>query len=308
MAGASLDSSLKAREVEEAIDLGFYRPLGFLIARALSGTNVHPNYVTVVGIVLGVVSGHLFYYDRIGLDIAGIIIFVAATLLDSVDGQLARLKHMQSHLGRVLDGIAGASMFTSIYLHLGLRQYMDGDGGLVVGLALLALYSQAVQNAIADALLNAYLTYAVRKRGYELDDACGVREQLKRSTSSAQRWGLWFYANYPAMQERLMPALYRFRHVMFTLAAEDTRAQVSTDYRRLNRAIVQHRAWIATNIRMAVLFVAVLTDTIVWFFWFNVIVLNLVMVVLIVLHERHCRTLSRLASGGGAVSSGAPVT
>ena len=302
MVEASLDSSLKSREVEEVIDLAFYRPLGFLIARALSGSNVHPNQVTVASILLGVLSGHLLYYDHLGLTLAGILTFVAATLLDSVDGQLARLKRLQSPFGRMLDGIAGACMFTSIYLHLALRQYAAGDGVLVIGVAFLALYSQAVQNSVADSLLNAYLTYAVRKGEFELDDAGDIRDRMIRSPSQAEKWGLWLYASFTATQAWLMPALYQFRRAMRTEASENNREQIAAAYRRLNRAIVQQRAWIATNIRMAILFAAILTDTVVWFFWFNIVVLNLVTVGLVVFHERNCRRLSDLLSGGASHS------
>ena len=288
-----LDRSLKSREVEEIIDLHFYRPLGFLIARLLCSTSIQPNHITSVSILLGVAAGHLLFYPQVWVTVAGILAFVLANLLDSVDGQLARLKNLQSDLGRLLDGVAGASMFTSVYVHLGLRQYSSGDDILILPLALLALYSQAVQNSIADRLLNAYLTYGVGKRGYDLDDAGAIRQRSRLSSNPVQRVGLRLYAHYTATQERLTPSLQRFRHAVTRHRTDDGGERLSAAYRRLNRPIVQQRAWIATNVRMALLFTAVLTDRVGWYFWFNIIVLNLVMVVLIAVHERHCRSLSR---------------
>lgn len=296
MGEPSLDQSLKAREVEERTDLLFYRPLGFVIARALGRTRIHPNQVTWASIVLGVASGHLLYYRHIGLDAAAALAFVVANLLDSVDGQLARLKRLQTQHGRVLDGLAGASMFTSIYLHLGLRGYADGGGLFIVGLALLALYSQAVQNSIADCLLNAYLTYGVRQSGYELDDAGEIRRRAMEASGIAQRVGMGLYAGYMATQERLTPALQRFRALVTDLSPQRW-APLSSAYRRLTLPVVRQRAWIATNIRMMLLFVAVFADRIVWYFWFNIVALNLAMIVLLLLHERHCRELSRLVAG-----------
>jgi hypothetical protein len=109
--------------------------------------------------------------------------------------------------------------------------------------------------------------------------------------------GLGLYASYLATQERLTPALQRFRAVATDLSPEGW-APVSAAYRRLTRPVVQQRAWIATNIRMMLLFVAVFADRIAWYFWFNIVALNVVMVFLIVLHERHCRKLSRLVASG----------
>ena len=296
---ASLEASLKSREVEELIDLGFYRPLGFVIARALSRTAVRPNHVTFVSIFLGVAAGHLLYYRHAGFTVAAILAFVVANLLDSVDGQLARLTGFQTHLGRVLDGIAGALMFTSIYVHLGLRQYAGGDGIAVMALALLALYAQAVQNSVADCLLNAYLTYGLRKTGYELDDLAEIRRQAKDSRNRLLGPLLRLYASYLATQERLTPALQQLRRALAQPLTATVRARVSSTYRRVNHAVVQQRAWIATNIRMAVLFAAVLADRVLWFFWINIIVLSVVMLVLIALHERNCRSLLPLAAAEG---------
>ena len=302
--GPSLDSSLKAREVEEVIDLCFYRPLGFAIARVLSRTHVRPNHVTVASIVLGVAAGHLLYYPHLGLTVAGILAFGLANLLDSVDGQLARMKNLQSRLGRILDGVAGGCIFASIYLHLALRQYAAGDGVLVLLLAAVALYSQAVQNSIADCFLNAYLTFGLGKAGSELDDANEMGQRSRQSANPLQRWGLWFYAGYMATQERLTPALQHFRRTMGAHLFSDPGAQISAAYRRMNLPIVHQRAWIATNIRMFIVFLAVLTDRVVWYFWFNIVGLNLVMAVLVIRHERNCRSLTVAAGADAPVKEG----
>lgn len=297
---ATLDGSLKSREVEEAIDLWFYRPVGFVIARALSHTAARPNQVTVVSIVFGVASGHLLYYRPVELTVAAIGAFVIANLLDSVDGQLARLTGCQSHLGRVLDGIAGALMFTSIYVHLGLREYAAGGGFVAIALALLAVYSQAVQNSVADCLLNAYLTYGLRKPGYELDDLTDIRRRARSSPNRVLRPLLKLYVGYLATQERLTPALQQLRQSLTAQWPEEVRDRLGSKYRELTRAIVQHRAWLATNIRMVILFAAVLTDRVLWFFGFNIVVLNLVMLAIIILHERRCKTLNRVLHAAAA--------
>jgi len=287
----TLAGSLKAREVEEVIDLYFYRPLGFLLAKALRHTRIRPNHVTMASILLGVGSGHLLFYPQVGLTWVGVVAFMVANLLDSVDGQLARLTQTQSRWGRILDGLAGGCMFSSIYLHLACRLYSAGDGVLVFIVAGTALYSQAVQNSIADCLLNAYLTLGLRHTRSELDDADDMRARSRASHTRSGRWGFWFYANYMATQEALTPALQRLRRAVTTDTNGQLAERLAPAYRQRMLPLVHQRAWLATNIRMGLLFLAIFTNTVVWFFWLTILGLNLVMALIIARHEHQCRIL-----------------
>ena len=55
-------ATYKAREVEETLDVWFYRPLGHQIARAAWRLGLAPNAVTAMGGLLGILAGHLFLY------------------------------------------------------------------------------------------------------------------------------------------------------------------------------------------------------------------------------------------------------
>ena len=110
------EASLKSIETENVIDRIFYRPIGFRIARALRGTGVTPNMVTVISIFVGAGAGYFFHFDNIRMAIAGILLLVFANILDCVDGQLARLTGIKSAIGRILDGFAGDIWFASIYI------------------------------------------------------------------------------------------------------------------------------------------------------------------------------------------------
>src|SRR3972149_3529208 len=111
-------STYKAHDVEETIDVYFYRPLGYLVARVCIPLGITPNAVTIISIFIGVAGGHLLYYRDFALNAWGIALWVAADTLDSADGQLARMTGHRSKLGRILDGLGGNIMFVSIYLHL----------------------------------------------------------------------------------------------------------------------------------------------------------------------------------------------
>jgi hypothetical protein len=89
-------------ELEELSDV-IQRPLGFLIARVLLPSSISPNAVSgaamlsAFGAGISMVSGHRA--------LAASLILLSA-VLDSSDGQLARLRKSTSVLGRMLDGTA----------------------------------------------------------------------------------------------------------------------------------------------------------------------------------------------------------
>src|SRR5438552_861873 len=88
---STIESTYKALDVEETIDMYFYRPLGYWIARACQSLGITPNVVTIISIFIGVTGGHLLYYRDATLNAYGILLWVIADTLDSVDGQLARM-------------------------------------------------------------------------------------------------------------------------------------------------------------------------------------------------------------------------
>ena len=158
----------KGPVVEEWADRLFFRPVGWRIATALAPTRVSADDVTFGSLILGVVAGHLFWYTNGWVNLAGVALFIWSDILDSADGQLARLRGTSTRLGRILDGLADSARFLSLYLHLAARLFVTGWGWTGVALALGALFSHAYQAAAADFIRQAYLYFAVGK-GSELE-------------------------------------------------------------------------------------------------------------------------------------------
>jgi phosphatidylglycerophosphate synthase len=79
------------------------RRLSWRISYRLAHTAVMPNQVTLAGAALGLLSAGLFavpsYWPRLG----AALLFLAATTVDGVDGELARLKLAESRAGAQLD-------------------------------------------------------------------------------------------------------------------------------------------------------------------------------------------------------------
>lgn len=280
--------ALKHEDVEERIDLLFYRPLGAALTRWLATTTVTPNQVSVLSAIIGGLGGAFFLSDRLAVNLLGMLGFVLANLLDSVDGQLARMKKMTSRLGRILDGVAGVAIFGSIYLFLAIRLSRDA-GWPALLLGTLALASQACQNQMADYFRNAYLSCALPSAKGEFDspdDAGRLHEQAQKKGRWYERVLFRIYRDYTWRQELMAPRTARLHRRLASLPPAE-RAGAAEHYRSLSRPLLPHLAWLATNVRMLVLFAMLFAGVPQWFFPFNLVLLNVALAVVVALNERN---------------------
>jgi len=190
--GLDAGSSFKAYEIEELADVYFFRPLGMIAAQAARAFHLTPTIVTVLAGLVGVAGGTLLYDPRLASIGFGIII--AHSVLDSADGQLARMTGQESELGRLLDGIAGFVTHGAIYIALIAASLAQGAAAGPLGLIVVA----AVVSNIAHAQL-----YDYHRSAYARIAIKGIAKEWKaRGTSGASR----FIEAYESMERLLAGA------------------------------------------------------------------------------------------------------
>ena len=81
----------------------FERKLSMAVTRRLVDTTVTPNMMTVVSVVIGLAGAACFLSAAPAWQLTGALLFLAHSILDGCDGELARLKFMESRHGAVLD-------------------------------------------------------------------------------------------------------------------------------------------------------------------------------------------------------------
>jgi 1L-myo-inositol 1-phosphate cytidylyltransferase / CDP-L-myo-inositol myo-inositolphosphotransferase len=79
------------------------RPISLAISRLLAPTAITPNQMSLISIVVGICGGPFFLSQRASLQTIGALLFLAHSILDGCDGELARLKFEESRWGGVLD-------------------------------------------------------------------------------------------------------------------------------------------------------------------------------------------------------------
>src|SRR6476660_5464771 len=212
-------ATYKAREVEGALDVYFYRPLGFRLAEFFAQLKVTPAGVSLLGGLCGVVAGHLYFYRNLGINIAGMVLHVCANTLDNADGQLARLTRRESRKGRIIDSVADHLVFASVYIHLTLRGAFAGASPAIWLLALGAAISRALQGAGADYYRTAFLYFAGGARNGIASSAV-VRSDYRELSCGQRAWDkllLALYLNFTMQQEILAPRLKKLREAANTV-------------------------------------------------------------------------------------------
>jgi phosphatidylglycerophosphate synthase len=111
----SYTSSVKSDVSDELINTWLLRPIAHLFVRVLYPTSVTPNQVTVASIVAGFASAAVFALaGPVWYPLAGLLVTLK-DLLDSADGQLARVKQMYSRFGRFLDSVGDIGVNFAVF-------------------------------------------------------------------------------------------------------------------------------------------------------------------------------------------------
>jgi phosphatidylglycerophosphate synthase len=117
------------------LDRLLHRRLSRPLTRRLLGTPLTPNAVTVVGIALGVAGGLLLALPGPAAVVATVALLIASSVLDCVDGELARLCHAESRLGHWLDIVGDTVVHLALLVGIAGRIAATGDapGWTVLG-------------------------------------------------------------------------------------------------------------------------------------------------------------------------------
>ncbi len=164
MSAASPPAGLafKAYEIEELIDIYFYRRLGIVSAWGAKAVGLSPNAVSILAGVVGGIGGTLLAVD--GWDWLGVALIVGYGVLDSADGQLARLTGRTSEWGRVLDGIAGYVTHVAAYVAILVRTLQEGGSPWTIVLTVAAGAATIAHAQLYDYHRTSYAAIVVKGR------------------------------------------------------------------------------------------------------------------------------------------------
>lgn len=146
--------AFKSVEIEELADIYFFRPAGALIARVALSIGITPTGLTIGGTLLGIAGGALLYNERFG--VIAFAFLILHSVVDSADGQLARMTGRVTEFGRVLDGLSGYATHVAIYFAIAAGLVHRGGSPGTFLWMLIAGMATAIHAGMYDYHRNAY--------------------------------------------------------------------------------------------------------------------------------------------------------
>ena len=289
-----LEISKKSDDTEDHVDTALYGPLSMVFAHFCIRTGISANAVTVLSLVLGVCGSVFFYPKNLALNLVGIIIEYFSVVLDSTDGEVARLTHTGSQLGRFLDGLVDSLNFLAVYIALGFRMttelipFTGRKWGMIIWIVIIVSgLFHAEQARMADYYRTLHLNFLHRDKNSDFISSDNIKAELAASkdTPLYNRIYLAVYYLYTSAQESRSPNMRRLINKM----AEQGDAlpdDLYETYTAKSRKYVQLTNVLTFNLRAYTLYLLVLLRLHPFFFPFNIIVLTAIEVYMVVRYEK----------------------
>ena len=262
-------ASYKSIDTEEPFDKIFTKPLGYLFTRFFIHIGWTPNMVTILSMFIGVAGGVMFYPDAFGWNLAGVLLVILANILDSTDGQMARLTGQKSALGRVLDGMSSTLWYIAMYCAVCCKlqddpiPFLNGPtwGWIIWGIAIVCgLLGHAQQCTMADRYRNIHLFFLKNKHGDELhrsEDITRQRLALPKDGAWLQKAQLFIDGVFTLSQEKITPTFQKLYDAYLT-SDEGARESIRQDYLTGSRKYIQLTNVLTFNARAYLFFALVL--------------------------------------------------
>ncbi len=291
-----LQSTFKSQDTEEWLDIHWTRPIGLVWANFFNHFGVHPNTVTIISIFLGAAAGVMMYWNDPLHAIIAILLLMWANFYDSADGQLARMTGKKTHLGRILDGVAGDVWFICIYVALVWR--MTPQYGIWIWIlgAISGFYFHIHQAQLADYYRNVHLFFLKGKSGSEMDSNKKAREDyanLSWKKDFISKLFQWLYIDYTHQQEKMTP---QFQLLLAQLKEKygegELPEKLKADFRAGSLPLMKWTNILQFNTRTITLYILLLVSAFTgydytWlYFVFEMTVLNLIWFHMRKEHER----------------------
>lgn len=277
-------SSLKSYDVEEILDIYFYRPLSFLLVKLIYSTNITPNQISVFSMFFGIFAGVMFALGSPASFSLAAVFLLVSNVLDCADGQLARLKKNGTGIGRIIDGfidyVTGFSMFLGI--GIGLSVY-TGDYLYVWIITLAAALSRIFQNMYFDNYRNVYMVNVYNKGNNlhdELDEFTRLKKVLDRSKGRyTDKFLVNIYLKYISVQSS---------------ASKDEKLNVSPElYKSRNMMLLRAWSWIGSTTHLSAAIIAAFFNRIDYYLWITFTLGNLLLLVFYLIQKKVLNGLSK---------------
>ena len=160
------------KETEGFMSRHVERRVSLALTRRLVGTGITPNAMTLVSLAVGLIGAPFFLSVHPSLQVVGGLLFLIHSILDGCDGELARLKFLESPAGARLDFWGDNLVHVAVFTCMGVGWSLATDALWPLGLGMLAVAGTALsavlvsQQSGAPSASGARLAEAVANRDF----------------------------------------------------------------------------------------------------------------------------------------------
>lgn len=231
--------SIKSFDTEDKVDLYFFRPAGFVLAKLAALLDLTPTMITLFGMCLGIWSGFLFYQNDSNENLVwASFLFVLAGVFDSADGQLARITNNFSKVGLVLDGVCDNIVFGAVYIG-SILTLQPMYGWKIWIIAIIAGICHSAQSSVLDFYNREYLCFGFSKINYWNPSVQEIERESLVAKSNAEKISIWFRKSWLMQQQMLSTRTLKEREEWKVNSRE--RSDFAPLYREHNRLVL--RLW-----------------------------------------------------------------
>ena len=295
-------ASRKSGDTDDPVDVILYHPLAIRLSHMFIKAGWSANAVTLLSLFFGVGGSILFYSQNRWINLLGIALVVFAAVLDCCDGQIARLTHTSSQLGRVLDGTVDITNFLAIYIVLGLRMMKENipftgtPWSFYIWIVIIvAMYCHASQARMGDYYRGLHLYFLKGSSRANLARVKNLEEELAslpKGSPLYERIYRNIYLIYTKDQEKHTPNAQR---LLDKLEEKDefVPKDLAAAYITRSRRYIQMTNTLTYNMRAWTLFILLMLGLHAFFFLFVIIVLEVVKYVMIAKYEAIAKDIDR---------------
>jgi phosphatidylglycerophosphate synthase len=117
------------KQSDSAVARFFDRHISAALTRPLLDSPTTPNQVTTANTLVGLAGALLLLVPAHAARLSGALLLVLTVILDGCDGEIARVKYLESNAGRLLDFFTDNVVNAAAILATGLGHYLSGGHG-----------------------------------------------------------------------------------------------------------------------------------------------------------------------------------
>lgn len=265
--------SLKLLEIEELLDVAFYRPLAFAFVKSIYKTSITPNQITCIALTFGIVGGSLLSVSTPQASIAAAILILCSIVFDCADGMLARLKKNGSPFGRALDGLADYIVGVTIYISIAIGYAGHEHATALILLTVAAAISNSLHAVLVDYYRLRFVEYT------RLSDTAVVSTSSEESKEITQKGILEQFI-------AIIDAKYAKAQRMITRRSTNNQLVRGEEYYRKNKTILRYWTYLGTSTQLTSLVVCAFIHRIDVYLYGVIIVGNLYAIALSIIQSR----------------------